>query len=55
VLASVRADSCAGDVTTPTGAGACSNTVGPAKGGFAIYLRDPDGIAVDLVHASPGI
>jgi hypothetical protein len=28
---------------------------GPAKGGFAIYLRDPDGIAVDLVHASPGI
>jgi catechol 2,3-dioxygenase-like lactoylglutathione lyase family enzyme len=27
---------------------------GPAKGGWAIYLRDPDGITVELVQAPPG-
>ena len=27
---------------------------GPAKGGWAIYLRDPDGITVEIVQAPPG-
>jgi catechol 2,3-dioxygenase-like lactoylglutathione lyase family enzyme len=26
---------------------------GPAKGGFAIYLRDPDGITIELVQPPP--
>ena len=27
---------------------------GPARGGWAIYLRDPDGITVEIVQAPPG-
>ena len=26
---------------------------GPAKGGYAIYMRDPDGITIELVQAPP--
>jgi catechol 2,3-dioxygenase-like lactoylglutathione lyase family enzyme len=26
---------------------------GPAKGGWAIYMRDPDGITIELVQAPP--
>ena len=27
---------------------------GPAKGGFAIYARDPDGITIELIQKPPG-
>jgi catechol 2,3-dioxygenase-like lactoylglutathione lyase family enzyme len=26
---------------------------GPAKGGYAIYMRDPDGITIEIVQAPP--
>ncbi len=28
---------------------------GPAKGGYAVYLRDPDGITIEIVQAPPPV